>query len=532
MSCKLFWIMSITCMGATIVGVFLKKAESLRRTRERCITVITKAAKVTFRALDRRFQQVMASSSWTLQEPLEEDDPEIFELIKKEKQRQRNGLELIASENFASRSVLEAMGSCLNNKYSEGYPGQRYYSGNEVIDKIESLCQKRALEAFGLDPKEWGVNVQPYSGSPANFAAYTGILNPHDRIMGLHLPDGGHLTHGFMRGSQRVSATSLYFESMPYHIDPKTGIINYDQLEMFAKSFHPRMIIAGTSAYSRLIDYQRIRKICDDNGAYLLSDMAHISGLVAARVIPSPFEYSHVVTTTTHKTLRGARSGMIFYRRGVKEINKQGQEVMYDFEKKINAAVFPALQGGPHNHAIAGVAVALKQACRPEFRVYQEQVVKNAKVLAESLMGFGYHIVSDGTDTHLMLLDLRGTGMDGAGGKADRVLELASVTANKNTVPGDRNAMNPSGLRLGTPALTSRFMKEDDMKQVGAFIHEGVQIACEVNQKLEAAGTKPTNKVFKEFVVSDAPTIAKIEELRGRVEEFAKKFPIPGFDEH
>ncbi|KAH9494878.1 Serine hydroxymethyltransferase, cytosolic [Bulinus truncatus] len=293
------------------------------------------------------------SEKWNLQDDISVDDPEIYELIRKEKDRQRRGLEMIASENFASKSVLQALGSCLNNKYSEGQPGQRYYGGNEIIDQVERLCQSRALAAFGLKPEEWGVNVQPLSGSPANFAVYTALVEPHGRIMGLHLPDGGHLSHGFMTNQKRVSATSVYFESFPYKLDPKTGLINYDELEANAKLFIPKMIIAGISCYSRDLDYKRFRQIADEVGAYLLADMAHVSGLVAAGLAPNPFEYCDVVSTTTHKTLRGPRSGMIFFRKGVRRVLKDGSKEMYDLEKKINDAVFPGLQGGPHNHQIA-----------------------------------------------------------------------------------------------------------------------------------------------------------------------------------
>ncbi|XP_032296960.1 serine hydroxymethyltransferase, mitochondrial [Coturnix japonica] len=412
---------------------------------------------------------------WTGQESLADSDPEVWGLVQKEKDRQCRGLELIASENFCSRAALEALGSCLNNKYSRGYPPNRYYGGAEVVDQLELLCEQRALDAFDLDPELWGVNVQPYSGSPANFAAYTAVLRPHERLMGLDLPDGGHLTHGFMTDKKKISATSVFFESMPYKLDPLSGLIDYPQLEVTARLFRPRIIIAGTSAYARLIDYGRIKKVCDEVRAFLLADMAHISGLVAAKVIPSPFEHADLVTSTTHKTLRGARSGLIFYRKGVRWVDRQtGRQTLYDLEDKINFAVFPSLQGGPHNHAIAAVAVALKQvwgrygACGSGLR-YGVGVAQPPPLF------------TGGTDNHLVLVDLRPKGIDGA--RAERVLELVSITANKNTCPGDRSALTPGGLRLGTPALTSRGFGEEDFHKVVEFIDEGIALALDVKSK-------------------------------------------------
>ncbi|KAK7113554.1 serine hydroxymethyltransferase, cytosolic-like [Littorina saxatilis] len=466
----------------------------------------------------------MAGDRFWLQDDIQMDDPEMYGLIRAEKDRQRKGLEMIASENFASKSTLQALGSCLNNKYSEGQPGQRYYGGNEIIDKVERLCQQRALEAYGLNPEEWGVNVQPHSGSPANFAVYTAIVEPHGRIMGLYLPDGGHLSHGFMTQQKKVSATSVFFESFPYKLDPATGLIDYDKLEENSKLFLPKMIVAGVSCYSRNLDYKRFRQIADDVDAYLLADMAHISGLVAAGVVPSPFEYCDIVTTTTHKTLRGPRSGMIFFRKGVRRVQKNGDKLMYNLEKKINEAVFPGLQGGPHNHQIAAVAVALKQAKTPEFKVYQQQVVANAKVMAKALIDRGYTIVSGGTDTHLVLVDLRPQKVDGA--RAEKVLEEIGIAVNKNTCPGDKSALKPSGLRLGTPALTSRNLMEGDMEKVIEFFHEAMVITKEVN-----SSCGPLIKEFKAKIDEDPAVRAKIMALKQKVEDFAVTFPMPGFDD-
>merc|ERR1719327_1977850 len=458
-----------------------------------------------------------------LNAPLAETDPEIHSIIENEKARQKRCINLIASENFAPKAVLDALGSVMTNKYSEGYPGARYYGGNEFIDMSENLCRNRALEAFNLDPEKWGVNVQSLSGSPSNFQVFTAVLEVHDRILGLDLPHGGHLSHGFQTDTKKVSMVSVYFETFPYRLDESTGFIDYDALEASATLFRPKVIIAGTSAYARHIDYARMRQICDKVGAYMLADMAHISGLVAAGVVPSPFEFADIVTTTTHKSLRGPRGAMIFFRKGVRNVNKKGEEVMYDLEGPINQSVFPGHQGGPHNHTITALATALKQAASPEFLEYQKQVLSNSQAFASAMTSRGYSLVSGGTENHLMLVDLKPAGIDGA--RVEAVLEMASIAINKNTVPGDKSAFIPGGIRVGTPALTSRGFEEAHFDSVAEFIHRGVEIAKEINNS--GIGKKLAD--FKTALKSQEwPAIVA---LRDDVEAFAAQFPTIGFDE-
>jgi glycine hydroxymethyltransferase len=446
-------------------------------------------------------------------------DPDIHRLINLEDQRQHTGLELIASENFVSAAVREALGSCLTNKYSEGQVGKRYYGGNEYIDAIESLCMDRALALYNLNPNEWGVNVQPYSGSPANFATYTALLQPHDRIMGLDLPSGGHLTHGFRTSKRKVSATSVYFESLPYIVNPATGYIDYDDMQHRANMFMPQLLIAGGSAYCREWDYGRMRQIANSVGAVLMVDMAHISGLVAGQAAQSPFDYADVVTSTTHKTLRGPRSGMIFAK--------------LEYMERINRAVFPMLQGGPHNHQIAALAVALREAATPEFKIYASNVVRNARALGTALVQRGYTLVTGGTDNHIVLWDVSDNGMTGS--KVERILELASMTANKNSIPGDKSAINPGGVRLGTPALTSRGLDVADFEYVSELLHRGYQLSVKVQNAAAAAINKSdegNNKValsvFEATLKENDDLMMELTVLKKDVESFASTFDMPG----
>ena len=374
-------------------------------------------------------------------------DPEIAEVITAEMKRQNSHIELIASENWVSKAVMAAMGSPLTNKYAEGYPGKRYYGGCQCVDVAEELARERAKKLFGCEY----VNVQPHSGAQANMAVQFAMLTPGDTIMGMNLDHGGHLTHG-----SPVNLSGKYFHVVPYGVNDD-GVIDYDKVLEIAKECKPKMIIAGASAYARTIDFKRFREIADEVGSYLMVDMAHIAGLVAAGLHPSPIPYAHVTTTTTHKTLRGPRGGMIMCS---EEMNKK-----FNFNK----AVFPGIQGGPLMHVIAGKAVCFKEALEPEYKTYMEQVVKNAKALCNGLKARGVKIVSGDTDNHLMLVDLSGT--ETSGKELEKRLDDAHVTANKNTIPNDpRSPFVTSGVRLGTPAVTTRGMKEDDMDKIAEII--------------------------------------------------------------
>ena len=397
---------------------------------------------------------------------IKEEDIELTEYINEEFIRQKSGLELIASENFTSKAVMNILGSILTNKYSEGLPGKRYYGGNNVIDKIEKLCQTRALEAFNLDSNEWGVNVQPYSGSIANLIAYNALLEPNDRIMGLDLPSGGHLTHGFYTHKKKISATSVFYQSLPYYVNNE-GYIDYDRLEQDAISFKPKMIICGYSAYSRDLDYERFKKIANINNSYLLCDMAHYSGLVAAKECKNPFLYADIITSTTHKTLAGPRAGMIFYKKC--------------YEEQVNFSTFPSIQGGPHQHQIGALCFQLKYINTNEFKNYIIQVKKNAKIMAKEFINKGYKVCTNGTDNHLILIDLNPINITGS--KIEKICEYVDISINKNSVVGDKSALSPCGIRLGTAALTSRGFKEIDFIKVVEYIDSVIKIALEIQKK-------------------------------------------------
>lgn len=382
-------------------------------------------------------------------------DKEIQKLIKGEEERQKKTITLIASENYVSKDVLTALGSVLTNKYSEGYPGKRYYGGQTYTDKIEVLCQKRALKAFKLKDDEWAVNVQPLSGSPANLAVYLALVPHGEKIMGMSLDHGGHLTHG-----HKVSASGKIWKQAPYGVNKDTEVIDYEEIKNIAITEKPKLIIAGFTAYPRTVNFHKFREIADACGAILMVDMSHFAGLVAGGAYPSPFPYADIVTTTTHKTLRGPRGAIIFAKKDARE-----------FPKLIDKAVFPGLQGGPHMNQVAAVAVALKEASLPEFKKYAKQVVANAKVLAAELAKRGWRIVSGGTDSHLILVDtwMGGKGISGA--EASAKLEKKGIIVNKNTIPGEtRSPFDPSGIRLGTAAVTTRGAKEKNMVKIAQDI--------------------------------------------------------------
>ena len=413
-------------------------------------------------------------------------DPELFDLIEREDARQRESIRLIASENYASRAVLEAGASALNNKYSEGYPGRRYYEGMDFVDPIERLAIKRAKKLFGAE----AANVQPYSGSPANLAALLALCEPGDTIMGMSLPSGGHLTHGW-----KVSATGIYYKAVQYGVRESDHRLDLEQVRALALEHRPKLIWVGHSAYPRIVDFAAFAEIAKESGAYLAADIAHIAGLVAGGVHPSPVPHADVVTTTTHKTLRGPRGGLILSRK--------------KHRKAINKAVFPGLQGGPHNHSTAAKAVAFHEAMQPAFKAYAQQVVTNAKALAEQLMARGIELITGGTENHLMLLDLTNRGLGGR--HAARVLNDCGVELNANAIPFDpRKPFDPSGLRVGVPSITSRGLQAEHMAAVAEFIDEGLKGAASVDADGYSAEA--------DFV---AP-------LRARVHEFITAFPAPG----
>ncbi len=439
-------------------------------------------------------------------EHLKKEDPEVYELIQKEAGRQKEGLEMIPSESYASAAVLEATGSILNNKYAENYPGRRYYGGCVNVDLVERLCQKRAKEAFGLGDN-YHVNVQPYSGSPANLAVYVGLLNLGDTIMALRLDHGGHLTHG-----NPANLSAKAFKFVHYEVNAKTETLDYDAIEKLAFEHKPKLIVSGFTSYPRIIDFKRMHEIAKSIGAISMVDMSHISGLIIGGVHPSPFPFTDVVMTTTHKTLRGPRGAMIFCKK--------------EYKEQIDKGVFPGMQGGPHEHTIAGIAVALKESMTPEFKEYTEQIIKNTKALAESLMEEGLKLISGGSDNHLLMIDLRPFG-PGRGIFIEKALEAAEISVNKQPIPNDPSPpFYPSGIRLGTPAVTSRGMKEQEMQKAGKLIARIVKEFALTEMPLDR---EKRASAVKEFAASleNHPTI---KEVKSQVIALASKFSVPGVD--
>jgi glycine hydroxymethyltransferase len=436
---------------------------------------------------------------------LKTTDSQLYNLIKKEEKRQAETLMMIPSENIASRAVEEAVGSVLGNKYAEGYPGKRYYQGQEIVDKVETLVVERAKKLFGVPY----ANVQPLSGSPANFAVYTALLEPGDTLMGLALAHGGHLTHG-----ARLNASSKYFRSVSYELNEK-GYIDYDKLYETAKKEKPKIIVAGITAYPRIVNWKKFADIAKEVDAYLMADIAHIAGLIAAGEYPSPVPYVHVVTTTTHKTLRGPRGAMIM-------VTEKGIKKDQDIETKINKAIIPGIQGGPHLNTIAGIGVALKEASTTRFKRYAQQVIKNAAVLADGLDNKGINLVSGGTDSHLILVDLRNKNI--LGNTAAEGCEAAGIVLNYNGVPFDTNPpLYPSGIRLGTPGLTSRGMKEREMKLVAGHLAEIIEGLKATKEKLGYTIEQEKKRDVRQDIIKKTPVLKRINK---EVKILCKKYPI------
>jgi len=438
---------------------------------------------------------------------LQERDPEIYRTLAAERRRQREGVELIPSENYASEAVLEAMGTIFTNKYSEGYPGRRYYGGNENVDDVERLAQERARRLFGVPH----ANVQPYSGSPANLAVYLATCQPGDPIMGQNLPDGGHLTHGW-----KVSVTGTYYRSVPYHVKAD-GYIDVDEVWKLAREHRPKLIWCGATAYVREFPFEQLAAVADETGAFFATDIAHIAGLVVAGAHKSPVPYAHIVTTTTHKTLRGPRGAMIL-------VTDKGLAKEPELAERIDRAVFPGLQGGPHDQTTAAIAVALGEAMQPSFGEYGRQVVVNAKALAHGLLRYGFKLVTGGTDNHMMLLDLTPGGA-GRGVFLQEALDRVGITVNKNTIPGEpSSAFYPSGIRLGTPAATTRGMREPEMSRIAEWIAAVGEVIEEFRLPEGREERTATLRAFRRSIEENR----RLEALRGDVREFCLKFPVPG----